>query len=172
MVGRRVGCAQPVEAGQHLLADARIDLGGTRGKSGSNRQRINDAIGHQDRRHVPGGYGLAIVHPIVGEASLLPPGQGVLGSLLVVAELESRNQRGVRGGGVPDDEIEVAVGKPSPKPFVFVLTNVTLFFQDCGFEVVRFRGLKCSSPVAIAQVQEDTLRAHVAEMDGCHALWC
>ncbi len=44
--------------------------------------------------------------------------------------------------------------------------NVTLFFQDCGFDVVRFRGLKCSSPVAIAQVQEDELRAHVAEMDG------
>ena len=44
--------------------------------------------------------------------------------------------------------------------------NVTLFFQDCGFEVRRFRGLKCPSPVAIAQVQKETLRAHVAEMDG------
>ena len=45
-------------------------------------------------------------------------------------------------------------------------TNVTMFFQDCGFEVVRFRGLKCPSPVAIAQVQPDALRQHVAEMDG------
>ena len=44
--------------------------------------------------------------------------------------------------------------------------NVTLFFQDCGFEVVRFRGLKCPSPVAIAEVQEDTLRDHISEMDG------
>ncbi len=44
--------------------------------------------------------------------------------------------------------------------------NVTLFFQDCGFEVVRFKGLKCGSPVAIAEVQEDILRANVAEMDG------
>ncbi len=44
--------------------------------------------------------------------------------------------------------------------------NVTLFFQDCGFDVVRFRGLKCPSPVAIAQVQPDELRAHIAEMDG------
>lgn len=43
--------------------------------------------------------------------------------------------------------------------------NVTRFFEDCGFEVVRFRGLKCSSPVAIAQVQPEELRAHVAEMD-------
>tara|TARA_B110000208_G_C11739155_1_gene419231 strand:+ start:531 stop:1277 length:747 start_codon:yes stop_codon:yes gene_type:complete len=44
--------------------------------------------------------------------------------------------------------------------------NVTLFFQDCGFEVVRFRGLKCSSPVAIAQVSKSALRDHVAEMNG------
>ncbi|MEM8741650.1 MAG: arylmalonate decarboxylase [Pseudomonadota bacterium] len=43
--------------------------------------------------------------------------------------------------------------------------NVTRFFTDCGFEVVKFRGLKCASPVAIAQVQEDALRAHVLEMD-------
>ncbi|MEO1106257.1 MAG: arylmalonate decarboxylase, partial [Pseudomonadota bacterium] len=43
--------------------------------------------------------------------------------------------------------------------------NVTLFFQDCGFEVRKFRGLKCESPVAIAQVQPDTLRNHVLEMD-------
>ncbi len=43
--------------------------------------------------------------------------------------------------------------------------NVTLFFQDCGFDVVKFRGLKCPSPVAIAQVQEDELRRLVLEMD-------
>lgn len=44
--------------------------------------------------------------------------------------------------------------------------NVTLFFQDCGFDVVRFRGLKCPSPVAIAQVRPEELRALVSEMDG------
>lgn len=44
--------------------------------------------------------------------------------------------------------------------------NVSLFFQDCGFDVVRFRGLKCPSHVAIAQVQSDELRAQIAEMDG------
>ncbi len=43
--------------------------------------------------------------------------------------------------------------------------NVTRFFQDCGFDVAKFRGLKCPSPVAIAQVQEDTLRDAVHEMD-------
>lgn len=43
--------------------------------------------------------------------------------------------------------------------------NVTLFFQDCGFDVVKFRGLKCQSPVAIAQVQKDELLNHVLDMD-------
>jgi maleate isomerase len=43
--------------------------------------------------------------------------------------------------------------------------NVTLFFQDCGFDVVKFCGLKCPSPVAIAQVQEDELRNRVLDMD-------
>ncbi len=43
--------------------------------------------------------------------------------------------------------------------------NVTLFFEDCGFIVKKFRGLKCSSPVAIAHVQPDELRRHVMEMN-------
>ena len=43
--------------------------------------------------------------------------------------------------------------------------NVTLFFRDCGFDVAKFRGLKCSSPVAIAHVQPETLREVVLEMD-------
>ena len=43
--------------------------------------------------------------------------------------------------------------------------NVTLFFEDCGFIVKKFRGLKCPSPVAIAHVQPDELRRHVIEMN-------
>ena len=43
--------------------------------------------------------------------------------------------------------------------------NVKRFFQDCGFEVAKFRGLKCPSPVAIAQVQPEELRKIVLEMD-------
>ena len=35
--------------------------------------------------------------------------------------------------------------------------NVTLFFEDCGFEVRKFRGLKCLSPVAIAHVNQTNL---------------
>ena len=43
--------------------------------------------------------------------------------------------------------------------------NVTLFFEDCGFEVRKFRGLKCPTPVAIAHVQPEDLRRHVLEMN-------
>tara|TARA_R110002167_G_scaffold128532_5_gene310859 strand:- start:89 stop:835 length:747 start_codon:yes stop_codon:yes gene_type:complete len=43
--------------------------------------------------------------------------------------------------------------------------NVTRFFQDCGFDVAKFEGLKCKSPVAIAEVQPDELRRHLLELD-------
>ena len=43
--------------------------------------------------------------------------------------------------------------------------NVTRFFQDCGFEVVKFVGLRCTSPVAIAEVQPETLRQHLIDMN-------
>lgn len=43
--------------------------------------------------------------------------------------------------------------------------EVTRFFTDCGFEVRKFRGLKCTSPVNIAHVQPDELRGHLREMD-------
>ena len=44
--------------------------------------------------------------------------------------------------------------------------QVTKFFTDCGFEVVRLVGLRCPSPVAIAEVGADTLRRHLIEIDG------
>ena len=43
--------------------------------------------------------------------------------------------------------------------------NVTRFFEDCGFTVARFVGLRCNSPIAIAEVQAETLRRHLLEMD-------
>ncbi len=43
--------------------------------------------------------------------------------------------------------------------------EVTRFFQDCGFEVVTFKGLRCDSPVNIAHVQPETLRTHLHELD-------
>ena len=44
--------------------------------------------------------------------------------------------------------------------------NVKKFFEDCGFEVVAIKGLKCESPAMIAQVTEDELREALVELDG------
>ena len=44
--------------------------------------------------------------------------------------------------------------------------QVHRFFADCGFEVVRLKGLKCASPVLIAHVTERELRDAIREVDG------
>jgi maleate isomerase len=44
--------------------------------------------------------------------------------------------------------------------------QVHRFFSDCGFEIVRLKGLKCESPVAIAHVSERILRNAILEVDG------
>jgi len=43
--------------------------------------------------------------------------------------------------------------------------QVRRFFTDCGFEIVRLKGLCCESPVAIAHVSERTLRDAILEVD-------
>jgi maleate isomerase len=44
--------------------------------------------------------------------------------------------------------------------------QVRRFFEDCGFEIVRLKGLKCQSPVLIAHVSERELRDAIIEVDG------
>jgi maleate isomerase len=44
--------------------------------------------------------------------------------------------------------------------------NVVRFFGDLGVEVVKIKGLKCPTAVAIAHVTEDTLRSALREVDG------
>ena len=44
--------------------------------------------------------------------------------------------------------------------------EVTRFFTEAGFEVVRFKGLRCASPIAIAEVQEAEIRQHMEELNG------
>jgi maleate isomerase len=44
--------------------------------------------------------------------------------------------------------------------------NVVRFFNEAGFDVPRIVGLKCESPVKIAHVTGEQLRAAVAEVDG------
>lgn len=43
--------------------------------------------------------------------------------------------------------------------------NVRKFFNDCGFEVVNLKGLKCQSPQLIAHVQEKELRDAINEVN-------
>ena len=45
-------------------------------------------------------------------------------------------------------------------------TQVHRFFADCGFDVVRLKGLRCASPVLIAHVTERELRDAIREVDG------
>ncbi len=44
--------------------------------------------------------------------------------------------------------------------------NVRRFFEQCGLDVVRIEGLKCRSPMLIAHVGEDELRAALVRLDG------
>lgn len=44
--------------------------------------------------------------------------------------------------------------------------QVRRFFTDCGFEIVRLKGLCCESPVAIAHVSERALREAIQEVNG------
>jgi maleate isomerase len=44
--------------------------------------------------------------------------------------------------------------------------NVKRFFEESGYRVARIKGLKCASPVQIAHVPAETLRATVGELDG------
>ncbi len=43
--------------------------------------------------------------------------------------------------------------------------NVRKFFEDCGFEVVNLKGLKCASPQLIAHVSERELRDSIVEVN-------
>jgi maleate isomerase len=45
-------------------------------------------------------------------------------------------------------------------------TQVRRFFEDCGFAIVRLKGLKCESPVLIAHVSERQLRDAIEEVNG------
>jgi maleate isomerase len=44
--------------------------------------------------------------------------------------------------------------------------QVRRFFGDCGYEIVRLKGLKCASPVLIAHVGEAELRDAILRVDG------
>jgi len=44
--------------------------------------------------------------------------------------------------------------------------EVTRFFTEAGFEVVRFKGLRCPTPISIAEVGTEELEKHLRDLDG------
>lgn len=44
--------------------------------------------------------------------------------------------------------------------------QTTRFLTECGFEVLRFKGLCCPSPIAIAEVSEAEIRRQLLALDG------
>lgn len=95
---------------------------------------------------------------------------GLAASRKLMAQLEAHTKLGVTGGAGACAAAFAALGVRR----IAVLTpyfpvgdaNVQAFFEESGYRVVRVRGLKCASPVQIAQVPPQTLRAAAEELDG------
>ena len=95
---------------------------------------------------------------------------GLAASRKLNAELEAHTNLGVTGGA---EACAAAFAKLGVKR-IAVMTpyfpvgdkNVKLFFEESGYQVVRIQGLKCASPVLIANATPAQLRATVEELDG------
>lgn len=95
---------------------------------------------------------------------------GLEASRKLMAELAAHTGLGITGGADACAAAFAALGVRR----IAVLTpyfpvgdqNVRRFFEESGYQVARIKGLKCASPVLIAHVPAQTLRAAVAELDG------
>ncbi len=95
---------------------------------------------------------------------------GLAASRKLKRELEQHTGLGVTMGAEACDAAFARLGVKR----IAVLTpyfpvgdrNVRAFFEESGYEVVRIQGLKCASPVLIAQVAPQVLRETAAALDG------
>lgn len=95
---------------------------------------------------------------------------GLAASRKLTAELEAHTGLGVTGGAGACAAAFAALGVQR----IAVLTpyfpvgdaNVRRFFEESGYAVARVKGLQCASPVQIAQVPPETLRAAAEKLDG------
>jgi maleate isomerase len=95
---------------------------------------------------------------------------GLAASRKLTAELEAHTRLGVTGGAGACAAAFAALGVKR----IAVLTpyfpvgdaNVQAFFEESGYRVARIKGLKCASPVQIAHVPPQDLRAAAEELDG------
>ncbi len=85
-------------------------------------------------------------------------------------ELEQRSGVPVSGGSFA---VEAALNAYGVKRIAVMSpyqpiadAQVTRFFTECGFEVVRFKGLRCPTPIAIAEIGTDELRQQLIDLDG------
>ena len=95
---------------------------------------------------------------------------GLAASRKLKAELEAHTGLQVSMGS---DACQAALGIYGAKRIAVITPyqpvgdrNVVRFFEECGYEVPRIKGLKCASPVKIAHVQEAELAAAIREVDG------
>lgn len=96
---------------------------------------------------------------------------GLEGSLVLQRRVEQRAGVKVAMGS---DACQAALRRYGDIKRISVITpympvgdaQVRRFFTDCGFEVVKLKGLKCQSPVLIAHVSEQELRDAIIEVNG------
>jgi maleate isomerase len=95
---------------------------------------------------------------------------GLAASRKLQRELEQHTGLGLTMGAQACDAACAALGVKR----IAVLTpyfpvgdaNVRAFFEESGYDVVRVKGLQCASPVLIAHVAGDALRAAAEALDG------
>ena len=96
---------------------------------------------------------------------------GLKGSLQLRRKLERKAKRGIAMGSDACRAALRAYGRGIRRlgvitPYMPVGDRqVRRFFSDCGYEIVNLLGLKCRSPVQIAHVSRETLRAAIERVD-------
>ena len=106
---------------------------------------------------------------VVGMSSLIV-WDGLKASLSRKEMLENRTGVPVTGGSFAVAEALKQVGVKNIgilSPYMPIADqHITKFFDDLGYNVIRFKGLRCPSPVAIADITADTLSNALSEIDG------
>ena len=95
-------------------------------KTGGNLRRIEQAVGHEDRRGFDfAGAIFAVVNPVMRKAALLSPSERPMPPRNVVAELKPDNFI-VRAQ--PNNQIEIFIVKPAPFGLAGNLPDLLIFF--------------------------------------------
>lgn len=103
-------------------------------KTGGNLRRVEQAIGHEDRRGFDfAGAIFAVVNPVMRKAALRSPGERPMPPRNVVTELKPDNFI-VRAQ--PNNQIEIFIIKPAPFGFAGNLPDLLIFFEHNASQIV------------------------------------